>query len=188
MGQVIHFEERAVASLQERLGAAALANEELIAFARGHSGAVASINTAALEAIEAPCIETLFEVVTKRWPLVLGIDFAAIALKVGDRGFTADVNAIERVEAAFVERMLAGLASVEVRSVDCGHPLFGGSAMGTVRAQALIRIDGAPRFPNGLIALGQRDEIAVESSHGSELLVFLGRVVAATIRRCIATA
>jgi uncharacterized protein len=188
MGQVIHFEERAVASLQERLGAAALANEELIAFARGHSGAVASINTAALEAIEAPCIETLFEVVTKRWPLVLGIDFAAIALQVGDRGFTADANGIERVEAAFIDRMLDGLAKVEVRSVARGHPLFGGSSMGAVRAEALIRIDGPAPLPGGLIALGQRAEIAVESSHGSQLLVFLGQVVAAAIRRCVATA
>jgi uncharacterized protein len=188
MGQVIHFEKQAVASLRQRLGAAVVANEELIAFARGHSGAVASINTAALEAIEAPCIETLFEVVTKRWPIVLGIDFAAIGLKVGDRGFTADLNGIERVEAAFVDRMLAGLASVEVRSVAGGHPLFGVSSKGAVRAEALIRIDGPSPLPGGLIALGQRAEIAVDNSHGSELLVFLGRVVAATIRRCVATA
>ncbi|HUG45542.1 MAG TPA: DUF484 domain-containing protein [Sphingomicrobium sp.] len=188
MGQVIHFEKRAVASLQERLGAAVVANEELIAFARGHSGAVASINTAALEAIESPCIESLLDVVTRRWPDVLGIDVAAIALRVGKLGFRADSSGIERVEAAFVDRMLAGLQSVQVRSVASGHPLFGASSMGSVRAEALIRIDGPPPLPCGLIALGQRTEIAVENSHGSELLVFLGRVVAATIRRCVATA
>jgi uncharacterized protein len=98
------------------------------------------------------------------------------------------VNGIERVEAAFVDRMLAGLAGVEVRSVAGGHPLFGASSMGAVRAEALIGIDGPPPLPGGLIALGQRAEIAVDNSHGSELLVFLGRVVASTIRRCVATA
>jgi uncharacterized protein len=188
MSQVISFEKKAVARLRERLGAAVVANEDLIAFARGHSDAVACINTAVLEAIEAPSTESLLEVVTQRWPDVLGIDFAAIALKVGTHGFRADANGIERVEAVFVDRMLAGLGCVEVRSVSCGHPLFGMSLMGEIRAEALIRIDGPPPLPCGLIALGQRTEIAVESSHGSQLLIFLGRVVAATIRRCVATA
>ena len=53
MGQVIQFENQAVARLRERLGAAEQANEALIAFARGHSGAVASIHEAVLAAIEA---------------------------------------------------------------------------------------------------------------------------------------
>jgi uncharacterized protein len=188
VSQVIPFEKKAVARLRERLGSAAQANEELIAFARGHSDAVASINTAVLEVIEAPSIESLFEVVTQSWPDVLGIDFAAIALRVGTHGFRADSNGIERVEAAFVDRMMAQIGCVEVRSVSGGHPLFGVSSRSVIRAEALITIDGPPPLPCGLIALGQRTQIAVESSHGSQLLIFLGRVVAATIRRCVATA
>ena len=39
MGKVISFEERAVATLRDRLGAAESAKEDLIAFAQGHSGA-----------------------------------------------------------------------------------------------------------------------------------------------------
>lgn len=188
MAQVIPFEKKAVARLRERLGAAAQANEELIAFARGHSDAVDSINTAVLQVIEAPNIESLLEVVTKRWPDVLGIDFAAIALSLGTHGFRADSNGMERVEAAFVGRMLAGFGCVEIRSVSCGHPLFGTEARADIRAEALIRIDGPPPLPCGLIALGQRTEIKIESSHGSQLLVFLGQVIAATIGRFVATA
>jgi len=55
-----------------------------------------------------------------------------------------------------------------------------------VRAEALIRIDGPPPYPQGLLALGQATELAEDSSQGSALLMFLGRVVAATIRRCVA--
>ena len=44
MATVIPFEERAVAHLRERLGAVEEANQDLIAFARGHSGAVTSIH------------------------------------------------------------------------------------------------------------------------------------------------
>lgn len=187
MGQVIQFEQQAVAQLRARLGEAEEANEDLIAFARGHSDAVASINAAVLEAIEAASIDSLLEVISRRWPEILGIDCVAIALLVGGRGFRADADAIERVEAAFVERMLAGCPLVEVRSVRCGHPLFGNAVACEVRAEALIRIDGPPPYPAGLIALGQRSALSIDSSHGSELLLFLGRVVAATIRRCVAT-
>jgi uncharacterized protein YigA (DUF484 family) len=188
VSQVISFEKQAVARLRERLGAAEEANEDLIAFARGHSDAVASINSAVLEAIEAPTIEALLEVVTGRWPAILGIDFVAVALVVGDHAFRADTSTIERVEPALVDRMIAELDCVEVRSVETGHPLFGAHGREWVRAEALIRIDGPPPFPVGLLALGQRTELAPDSSHGSALLQFLGQVVSATIRRFVHTA
>jgi uncharacterized protein YigA (DUF484 family) len=90
MGRVIQFEERAVAQLRERLGAAQEANEDLIAFARGHSGAVASIHEAVLAGLETDSFEALLHVVTQEWPLILGIDAVALALVVGDQGFRAD--------------------------------------------------------------------------------------------------
>ncbi len=53
MARVIQFEERAVATLRERLGEAESARADLAAFARGHSGAVATIHIAVLAALEA---------------------------------------------------------------------------------------------------------------------------------------
>lgn len=188
MSQVISFEQQAVARLRARLGAAEEANEDLIAFARGHSDAVASINQAVLEAVEAPTIEALLDAVTGRWPRTLGIDTVAIALIVGPRGFRADADTVERVEPAFVEKMIADLEPVQVDSVASGHLLFGTHARAFVRAQALIRIDGPAPYPRGILALGQKTEIAVDSSHGSALLHFLGQVIAANIRRFVATA
>ena len=187
VGQLVHFEERAVARLRERLGAAEEANEDLIAFARGHSGAVFSIHAAALAAIEAESIDSLLEVLTRQWPAILGIDFVAVALLVGDQGFRADSKRIERVDAAFVQRMIANVADVEVRTVDSGHPLFGTPSCAEIRAEALIRIEAAAPYPSGLLALGQREELAVDSGHGSELLLFLGRIVASALRRLVAT-
>ncbi|HWH17325.1 MAG TPA: DUF484 family protein, partial [Allosphingosinicella sp.] len=46
-----------------------------------------------------------------------------------------------------------------------------------IRAEALIRLESAPPLPTGLLALGQRCSQAFETRHGSELLVFLGRVL-----------
>ena len=182
MGAVIQFEERAVARLRERIAAAEEANQDLIAFARGHSGAVASIHQAVLAAIAADSLEHLFHIVTQEWPLILRIDAVSLALIVGDQGFRADANGVQRVEPQIVARAMEQVDGVVLRAVGRGHPLFG-SACELIRAEALIRVDGEAPLPCGLIALGQRTDQSLDTRHGSELLMFLGVSLGAMIRR-----
>jgi hypothetical protein len=77
---------------------------------------------------------------------------------------------------------MAGLFDVDMRTVERGHPLFG-PACDLIRAEALIRIDNPAPLPSGLLVLGQREELPLDNRHGSELLLFLGRSLAAMIRR-----
>ena len=182
MATVIPFEERAVAHLRQRLGAVEEANQDLIAFARGHSGAVASIHEAVIAAIEADGVEGLLHVVTQEWPLILGIDAVALSLIVGDQGFRADGSGIQQVDPAILRRAMDSVDGVHMRKVERGHPLFG-PACDLIRAEALIRIESDPPLPSGLLALGQRAELSIDGGHGSELLMFLGRTLAAMIRK-----
>jgi len=181
MGSVINFEDRAVAKLRARVAAAEEANQDLIAFARGHSGAVASIHAAVLAAIEAEGLDHLIHVVTQEWPHVLGLDAVAIALWAGTTGVRADASGLQFVDPRLLERSVRAFDGVVLRSVARGHPLFG-PASSLIRAEALIRLDNAPPLPAGLLALGQRGAQRFETPHGSELLAFLGRVLA----RCMA--
>lgn len=183
MGQVIHFEEQAVARLRERLGAIEEANEDLIAFARGHWNAVASIHSAALAAVDSRSLEALLRTVTDDWPPILGIDSAALALAVGGRAFHASAKSLTEVEPVWVERMLSGRPRVEVRTVARGHALFGAAGSPEIRAEALVRVECPASLPIGLLALGQRCPFDIESGHGSELLLFLGRILASAARR-----
>ncbi len=182
MAQVISFEEHAVARLRERLGAAQEANEDLLAFARGHSGAVASIHSAVLAAIEADSVESLLHVITQEWPLILGLDAVALALVLGEQGFRADGNGFQRVEPQLLVRAVEQVDGVVMRTVSRGHPLFG-PACDLIRAEAIIPIQCEPPLPVGLLALGQRSEQSLDARHGSELLMFLGRSLAAIMRR-----
>ncbi|HET9817111.1 MAG TPA: DUF484 family protein [Xanthobacteraceae bacterium] len=182
MATVIPFEERAVAHLRQRLGAAEEANQDLIAFARGHSGAVASIHAAVLAGMQADGIDALLHVVTQEWPLILGIDAVALSLVVGEKGFRADGNGVQTVDPKILRRAIEQIEGVEMRTVERGHPLFG-PACDLIRAEALIRIDSEPPLPSGLLALGQRASLSLDARHGSELLLFLGGSVAAMIRR-----
>ena len=182
MASVIPFQDHALARLRERLGAAEEANQDLIAFARGHSGAVTAIHEAVLAAMDADGVDDLLHVVTQEWPLILGIDAVALALIVGDRAFRADCNGVHAVEPQLLQRAIEQVDGVAMRAVSRGHPLFG-PACDLIRAEAVIRITCEPPLPIGLIALGQRSEQSLDARHGSELLMFLGRSLAAIIRR-----
>ena len=83
-----------------------------------------------------------------------------------------------------LNRAIGQVDAVELRTVDRGHPLFG-PACDLIRAEALIRIDCEPPLPCGLLAIGQRTALSLDARHGSELLMFLGRSLAAMIRRCV---
>ncbi len=176
MGTVINFEERSVASLRARCAAAEEANQDLIAFARGHSGAVASIHEAVLAAVEAEGFDHLIHIVTQDWPQILGLDAVAVALWAGSKGMRADASGLQFVDPRVIQRSVARFEGVVLRGVKRGHPLFG-PACTLIRAEALVRLDSEAPLPSGLLALGQRGEQGFETRHGSELLVFLGRVL-----------
>lgn len=176
MGTVINFEDRAVAHLRARVAAAEEANQDLIAFARGHSGAVSSIHEAVLAAVESEGFDHLIHIVTQDWPQILGLDAVAVALFVGDKGMRADASGMQFVDPRLIERSIRSFDGVLLRGVKRGHPLFG-PACSLIRAEALIRLESEPPLPRGLLALGQRSGQGFETRHGSELLVFLGRVL-----------
>lgn len=182
MGKVISFEERAVATLRDRLGEAESAKQDLIAFARGHSGATAAIHAAVLALIEADSLDALFDVVRHDWPLLLGLDHAALALVADGKGFRVEAGYIGTVEPKIVDRAIGRLEPVTMRTVDCGHPLFGTAAK-DIRSEALILLPAATPLPYGVLLLGQRDAASLDNRHGAQLLGFLGASLGAMLRR-----
>lgn len=182
MGNVINFEERAVASLRARIVAAEEANQDLIAFARGHSGAVTSIHAAVLAAIDAEGFDHLIHIVTQDWPQILGLDAVAVALFAGDRGMRADASGMQFVDPRVIRRSIDEIEGVVLRGVARGHPLFG-PACTLIRAEALVRLSGEAPLPGGLLALGQRAGQKFDGGHGSELLLFLGNVLSRQMGR-----
>lgn len=182
MGKVISFEEGAVARLRDRLGEAEIARADLLAFARGHSEAVAAIHRSVLAGLEAHSLDELLRIVAEDWPAILGLDAIVLALVVGDQAFRADARGIEVMARPIVNRAMQSLGAVELRNVARGHALFGAAA-GEIRSEALIRIDSPAPLPYGLLVLGQHGAQSTGSAHGADLLLFLGQSLAAMIRR-----
>lgn len=184
MGKVIPFEERAVATLRDRLGEAESAKQDLIAFARGHSGVTAAIHAAVLALIQTDDIDQLFDTVTRVWPRLLGLDHIALALVADGKGFRIESGYIGILEPRIVDRAIEQNDPVTMRTVSCGHPLFG-SAVRNIRSEALILLPSQAPLPYGLLLLGQEDAAGLDNRHGAQLLGFLGSSLAAMIRRCL---
>ena len=182
MGRVISFEERAVATLRDRLGAAKSANEDLIAFARGHSGATASIHAAVVSLMDADSIDELFETVTRVWPRLLGLDHVALALVADGMGFRVVRDGVEPVEPRLIDRAIGELDPVTMRTVARGHALFGAAA-GGIRSEALVMLRAEAPLPYGLLMLGQNEAASLDARHGMQLLGFLGNSLGAMLRR-----
>ncbi len=182
MGRVVSFEDHAVARLRDRLGVAETARADLLAFARGHSEAVATIHCAILHALGADSLEAMLGLVVRDWPDLLEVDVAAVAIVVGEQGFRVDREGIAFLHPAIVDRA-AGFPAAVTRPVGRGHILFGREAHG-VRTEALVPISASdPAHPRGLLLLGHRSPVDPGSTHGAELLEFLGDFLGAMMRR-----
>jgi uncharacterized protein len=178
--QRIDFETSAVATLRKRVTEVEEINEDLIAYARGHAGAVASIHEAVLAAIACDSREELATIITCHWPMLLRVNEVSFAWAHEGKAFRADRDGIREVEPRLVDRMADMMRPVEMRSVGRGHPLFG-AACESIRSEALIRLDSFSGC--GVIALGQREDSAIEGRHGARLLRFLGQAVSHMLER-----
>jgi uncharacterized protein YigA (DUF484 family) len=182
MAKVISFEKHAVAALRDRLGAAESAKQDLIAFARGHSGATAAIHAAVLALMDADSLDAMFKVIANDWPGLLGLDHAVLALVVDGRGFRVEAGQVGTVEPRIVDRAIERLDAVTMRNVSCGHPLFG-SAARDICSEALILLSAEAPLPYGILLLGQKESACFDNRHGAQLLGFLGSSLEAMLRR-----
>ncbi|WP_162888051.1 DUF484 family protein [Sphingomonas mesophila] len=184
---MVSFEDRAVARLRDRLGEAESARADLLAFARGHSAAVASIHSAVLHALGAESVEAMLDIAVRDWPELLEVDVAVVALVVGDQGFRVGRDGTSYLDPALVERAVRGAPGGLTRPVERGHALFGREAA-NVRAEAMVPIVAASDdCPRGLLLLGHRAAVAGGSAHGAALVEFLGEVLGAMLRRWLTT-
>ena len=182
MAEVIRFEDRALKSLRDRLGAAEEARDDAIAFARGHSGATASIHHAALSLMRGESVPCLFDTIVRDWARLLEVDHTAVALKAGGKAYRIDEDGNHMLEPAWITRAM-GLGKVQMRATNHGDPLFGKIAA-RIRTEALIPFEAEKGRLAGLILLGQEDSLPLDGAHGAKLLAFLGETLGAMLVRC----
>ncbi len=178
--QSIERERGAMASLRQRIAVMEETNEDLLAFARGHAGAVAMIHEAVLALLPARDLRGVAAIVTRSWPSMLGVDAVALAWVRGNRAIVADRCGVRTFEPRLVARSAGMEQAVTARTVPQGHPMFG-SDHKAIRAEITIRLEGDEGL--GMLLLGQHGGEPGTTASSTRLLRFLGRSCASMLER-----
>jgi uncharacterized protein YigA (DUF484 family) len=141
--------------------------------------------------LAATTFEHLIAVVTEELTLLLDIDAVGLCIEAGQGKSTRSIGAkhpalaagVQVLEAGSVDELLGPSHAVLLRSDVVGDPaLFGASAAGLVRSDALVRLRVSSAAPVGLLALGARKPGVFHPGQGTELLTFLAQVIEQSIR------
>jgi uncharacterized protein YigA (DUF484 family) len=130
-------------------------------------------------------LERLIHVVCFDLPLLLDIDAASLCLETGEEGLPkfGEMD-IRWVTPGIVNKVLGGADRftklIEHTKDDGG--IFG-EASGIVQSAALSRLQPGGGISNGLLALGSRAKGAFHGGQGTELLIFLTRVLELSLHR-----
>ena len=153
---------------------------ELLEIGASNQAGMSRVHEAALAAAGLGRFAALAAAVSGAWPGLLGCDRAALAFE----------TRAEALPAA------PGLAALGPGQVDAwigpgparleggfrgGPPEIFAAAAPELASMALLRLESGPRTPAGLLALASRDPEHFQAGQGSELLVFLARMVSAQL-------
>ena len=157
-----------------------LALRELLEIGASNQAGMTRVHDAALAAAGLCRFAALAEAVSGAWPGLLGCDCAMLAFETRAEALPA-APGLTALAPGRVEALIGpGGAWLEGGLKTGPSDLFGDGA-GAVASMALLRLDAGPRGPDGLLALSSRDPEHFEAGQGSELLVFLARMVSAQL-------
>ncbi|CAH2600475.1 conserved protein of unknown function [Rhodovastum atsumiense] len=155
----------------ERARSAAMAEraDDVLAAGRAAAGLAARVQEAVLALIAA---ETPTDCITGEFPVLLAVDAAALCVE-------AILPGTRAIPGGTVDRLLGGRAVV-YRSDGSEARLLHGEAAPLAQHDALVLVPGQPP---ALLALSARERWTLDPSQGAGALTFLGRAVAAALRR-----
>ena len=157
---------------------------EVVQTSRSNLSAQALVHESALSLLEATSLEELIDVVTADLAMMLSVDVATLCVETDEAPTPpARTPGVYLLEAGAVDQILGRNVDYRLDSRIVGHPALFGHAAGLVRSQALLRVHVGRDAPEGLLALGTRDEAHFDASQGAELLCFLARILGGAIRQ-----
>lgn len=179
---VVDFQRFMMARLQDGLARADATAEEVITATRINLSTQARVHDAVLALLDADSFEHLIHIATQ--DLCEHLDVDAISLCV-----EAERDPLPRISTAgvyvlppgAVDELMGSGRDVLLRARSADTESIFGPAASLVRSDALVRLQFGPGAPPGLFALGARETEAFHPGQGSELLLFLARV----LERCI---
>jgi hypothetical protein len=145
-------------------------------------------HAAVIAILGADDLERLIHVVFFDLPLLLDIDATSLCLETGEENFQyLDETNVRWISPGTVNKVLGGVNEfVQLIEHTKDDGAVFGEAAGLVKSAALGRLQPGFGIPNGLLALGSRNRGAFHGGQGTDLLIFLTRVLELTLHRWLA--
>ena len=180
---VLDMQQFMVERLQREVGRLKALQGELISAGRSNLSSQSQIHTVVLALLEAQTFEQVIEVVTTDLATLLDVDVVSLAIEsVGDDVHPGLKQGVRVVERGAVSALLGDSREVLLRGDIEGEVSIYGSGAPLVHSDVIVRVDLGPRAPACLLAMGSREKKRFHAGQGTELLCFLGRVVARSIK------
>ena len=183
LGEGVHdFQHFQIERLRRELARLNLEHRTLIAASRGNQASQGRIHSAVIAVLAASSFEQLLQTVTTDLAVLLDVDVVTIGVEnaVAPAG-RLGVQGIHLLKSGSIDALLGEEKNVLLHADRPGEPALFGGAAGLVRSQALLRLGFGRGSPPGLLCIGTRQQARFHPGLGTELLIFLARVIGITI-------
>jgi uncharacterized protein len=179
---VFDFQHFHVERLRQDLARLNLDHRTLIAASRGTLASQGRVHKAVLAILAAATFEQLVQTITTDLAVLLDIDIVTIGVEsANSAGGRLSVHGIHLLQAGAIDALLGPERTLLLRADQPGESVLFGAAAGLVRSQALLRLGFGRGAPLGLLCIGSRQPGRFHPGLGTELLIFLARVISITI-------
>lgn len=178
---VVDFQHFHIERLRRDVARITLEQRNLIAASRGTLASQGRVHKAVLAVLAAASFEQLLQTVTTDLAVLLDVDVVTIGVESAAPSARLSVPGIHLLKAGAIDALLGRERNVLLRADMPGEAMLFGGAAGLVRSQALLRLGFGRGAPVGLLCIGTRQAGRFHPGLGTELLMFLARVIGITI-------
>ncbi|MCW9040076.1 MAG: DUF484 family protein [Rhodospirillales bacterium] len=174
---VVDFQKAMVERLRGEIDHMRACTNDLIVTSRSNLSVQTRTHAAVLAMLGAESIEHLVRIINEDMPLLLDVDVVTLCLEPTTPPLSQETMAQTiAIPTGAVEQIIGNHEVFLTNTIKDDGTLFGAGA-GLVRSAALARIRAGRRVPTGLLGLGSRSHATFHPGQGSELILFLARVV-----------
>ncbi|MEX0692842.1 MAG: DUF484 family protein [Rhodospirillales bacterium] len=182
-GGVVDFQRYQLQRRENEINELRTCAQDVIETSRSNMSIQTRTHASILALLHATTLEQLYRIVTDDLPILLDVDVAVV-------GFEPAIGAnvtflseyLRTLPSGTVDAIIGADQDVQLYREFWDDGLVFGSAAGLVKSAAISRIKPGVSMPNGVIALGARDN-TFAPGQGTELFSFLARVVEASVMR-----
>lgn len=179
---VVDFHQLMVTKLRNDKQRSEDRQRSMIDNARANMTIQSRVHAAIVRLVESKNLDDLVEIVGNELSLMLDVDVTTLGLEAEMSLDIANNNGVRLFPPGLIDHFMGDKDAVLQANIDGDTNLFGPAAR-LVKSQALLRLNIAEGFPEGLLAFGSRDPLLFAESQGTEFIGFLGDIVERLLRR-----